>query len=277
MAKCCLTIAGSDSGGNAGVQADLRAFHAYGLHGCTVFTALTAQNPDRVSAILPVDAEFVAEQLDAVLDVYSIGALKTGMLGDVAAIETISTRFATHPEIYKVVDPVMVATSGSSLTGKKTVEALVSCLFPFATLITPNIPEAEKLLRQSGTRFVENGGNGEAYAIDLSKACHELYGKAVLIKGGHSVGETSVDVLCDERGELKRFELPRIQNPVSTHGTGCSLAAALAAEFCLGHSLYDAVGGAKRFVYDAIAMSYLVGENCGVLGFAPRRKGLING
>lgn len=277
MIKCCLTIAGSDSGGNAGVQADLRAFHAYGLHGCTVFTALTAQNPDCVNAILPVDAAFVAAQLDAVLGTYSIGALKTGMLGDVAAIEAIATRFAAHPEICKVIDPVMIATSGGKLAGEKSVDALISCLFPFATLITPNIPEAEVLMRKSRIKFADRRENGENYAIDLAKACYGQYGKAVLVKGGHSLADDAVDILCDGHGEISRFVLPRIPNPVSTHGTGCSLAAALAAELCLGSSLRDAVAGAKRFVHDAIASSYYVGANCGVLGFAPRKKGFCNG
>ena len=114
---CCLTIAGSDSGGNAGVQADLRAFHSYGLHGCTVFAALTAQNPFGVSAIHAVPADFVAAQLDAVLGVYSIAALKTGMLSDPDAIEAIADRLHAHPEISKVIDPVMIATSGARLIG----------------------------------------------------------------------------------------------------------------------------------------------------------------
>ena len=144
--KCCLTIAGSDSGGNAGVQADLRAFHYYGRHGCTVFAALTAQNPFGVSAIHAVPADFVAAQLDAVLGVYDIGAVKTGMLADPAAIEVIADRLAKHPEIAKVIDPVMVATSGVRLVSEETVEKIKGLLLPLATLITPNLPEAEVLL-----------------------------------------------------------------------------------------------------------------------------------
>ena len=142
---CCLTIAGSDSGGNAGVQADLRAFHAYGLHGCTVFAALTAQNPFAVSAIHPVPADFVAAQLDAVLGVYAIAALKTGMLADLAAIEIIADRLAAHPEVAKVIDPVMVATSGAKLIADDAVAAIKAHLLPLATVMTPNIPEAEAL------------------------------------------------------------------------------------------------------------------------------------
>ena len=140
---CCLTIAGSDSGGNAGVQADLRAFHAYGLHGCTAFAALTAQNPFGVSAIHAVPPDFVAAQLDAVLGVYNIRALKTGMLADAAAIEVVADRIARHSEIAKVVDPVMVATSGAKLISDDAVATLTARLLPCATLITPNLPEAE--------------------------------------------------------------------------------------------------------------------------------------
>ena len=137
ISPCCLTIAGSDSGGNAGVQADLRAFHAYGLHGCTVFAALTAQNPGGVSAIHAVPADFVAAQLDAVLGVYEIRALKTGMLADPAAIEVVADRLAAHPEIAKVIDPVMIATSGARLVSDDAVAVLTKRLLPLATLVTP--------------------------------------------------------------------------------------------------------------------------------------------
>ena len=142
---CCLTIAGSDSGGNAGVQADLRAFHAYGLHGCTVFAALTAQNPFAVSAIHDVPPDFVAAQLDAVLDVYDIRALKTGMLSSAAVIETVAARLERRPEIRKVIDPVMIATSGAKLIANEAMAALTNRLLPLATLMTPNLPEAELL------------------------------------------------------------------------------------------------------------------------------------
>ena len=145
ISPCCLTIAGSDSGGNAGVQADLRAFHAYGLHGCTVFAALTAQNPFGVSAIHAIPADFVAAQLDAVLGVYEIRALKTGMLSDPAAIEAIADRLAAHPEIAKVIDPVMIATSGARLVTEETMSVIKNRLLPLATMMTPNLPEAEAL------------------------------------------------------------------------------------------------------------------------------------
>ena len=266
---CCLTIAGSDSGGNAGVQADLRAFHAYGLHGCTVFAALTAQNPHGVSAIHPVPADFVAAQLDAVLGVYSIASLKTGMLADVASIEIIADRLAAHPEIAKVVDPVMVATSGAKLISDDAIGTLKAKLFPLAKVITPNIPEAEVL---SGMKLVCRADVREA-----AKRLSGAYGCAVLVKGGHAVGDLAAaeDTLFDG-AEFLAVAMPWIADPVSTHGTGCSLAAALAAELAVGHDLKTAVRGAKDYVHQAIAGSYYVGDDCGVLGFADRRLSIPN-
>ena len=253
-AACCLTVAGSDSGGNAGVQADLRVFHDYGLHGCTVFAALTAQNPSGVSAVHAVPPDFVAAQLDAVLGVYGIRALKTGMLGDAAVVEAVAGRLASWPDVAKVVDPVMIATSGAKLISDGAVEALRRRLMPLATIVTPNIPEAEALCGRS------------APPADLARELFETYGCAALVKGGHSPGADAVDVLC-EGGEVNEFSLPWVRDPVSTHGTGCSLAAALAAELALGRGLADAVAGAKRYVRAAIAGSRLVGPGCGVLGF----------
>ncbi|MBP5285264.1 MAG: bifunctional hydroxymethylpyrimidine kinase/phosphomethylpyrimidine kinase [Kiritimatiellae bacterium] len=257
---CCLTIAGSDSGGNAGVQADLRAFHSYGLHGCTVFAALTAQNPRGVFAVHPVPPGFVAAQLDAVLGVYEIKALKTGMIADAAVVETVAEKLAQWPDIAKVVDPVMVATSGAKLSGGEAVEALKSTLLPLATVATPNIPEAEVL---SGMRIENRDGVREA-----AKRMHGEFGCAVLVKGGHATGAAgeAEDTLFDGR-EFFSFRLPWIENPVSTHGTGCTLAAALAAELALGRTLAEAVVGAKKHVHKAIAASFPAGGDCGVLGF----------
>ena len=291
--KCCLTIAGSDSGGNAGVQADLRAFHAYGLHGCTVFTALTAQNPFGVSAIHSVPADFVAAQLDAVLGVYDIAALKTGMLADVKVIEVIAERLKAHPEIQKVIDPVMIATSGAKLVSDEAMAAAEELLFPQATLLTPNIPEAEALL--GGGRLGDAAGEDaprydtslhtaslrtvvrprprHLQAHELAQALHEKFGCAVLVKGGHATDEgEAVDVLVTREGgegapSPAAFPLPWVANPVSTHGTGCTLAASLAAELALGRDLEAAVRGAKATVHSAISRSYWVGDNCGVLGF----------
>ena len=241
---CALTIAGSDSGGNAGVQADLRAFHAYGLHGCTVFAALTAQNPFAVSAIHDVPPDFVSAQLDAVLGVYSIRALKTGMLS-------------------------MIATSGAKLIADEAMVALTERLLPLATLITPNLPEAE-LLAGGNLSSAARAADVDR-AEELARALRNKFGCAVLVKGGHGAGDAAVDVL-DDGIAVHHFAQPRLANPVSTHGTGCSLAAALAAELALGHDLPTAVAGAKAYVHEAIRTSYLVGENCGVLGFVPANK-----
>ena len=260
MKPCCLTIAGSDSGGNAGVQADLRAFHAYGLHGCTVFAALTAQNPRGVSAIHAVPPDFVAAQLDAVLGTYSIAALKTGMLADAAVIEVVAAKLAAYPKIAKVIDPVMVATSGARLIEDSAVETLKTKLLPLATLITPNVPEAEAL---SGMHIT-----CRAEVREAAKRLNGEFGCAVLVKGGHAVGDLgeAEDTLFDG-SEFRAFTMPWIENPVSTHGTGCTLAAALAAELALGRGLAEAVRGAKEYVHRAIAGSYYVGEGCGVLGW----------
>lgn len=270
---CALTIAGSDSGGNAGVQADLRAFHCYGLHGCTVFAALTAQNPKGVRAVMPVPPEFIAAQLDAVFEMYGVKALKTGMLGTAEAIEAVADRLRRRPRVKKVVDPVMVATSGARLLAEDAVEAMRRLLLPLATVITPNLPEAEVLLG----RRIEGAADVPAAAKELSR----MFGCAVLVKGGHAVergaarrgaGErAAVDVLFDGR-RTRAFSRPVVERPVSTHGTGCTLAAALAAELALGAPLAKAVDGAKNFVYESIRLSYYIGRHCGVLGM-PRKGG----
>ena len=246
------------------MQADLRVFHDYGLHGCTAFAALTAQNPKGVSAVHAVPPAFVVAQLDAVLGVYDIRTLKTGMLGDAAAIEAVAGRLAAHPEIAKVVDPVMIATSGAKLIADGAVDELKRSLLPLATVITPNLPEAE-LLAGGNLSSAARAADVDR-AEELARALRNKFGCAVLVKGGHGAGDAAVDVL-DDGIAVHRFAQPRLANPVSTHGTGCSLAAALAAELALGHDLPTAVAGAKAYVHEAIRTSYLVGENCGVLGF----------
>ena len=269
---CVLTVAGSDSGGNAGVQADLRAFHCYGLHGCTALAALTAQNPRGVRAVMPVPASFLAEQLDAVFEMYAVKALKTGMLATPEAIGVVADRLAAHPRVKKVVDPVMVATSGAKLVSDEAVEAMKARLLPLATLVTPNLPEAGVLLG----RPVLTVEDMHVAAKDLARR----FGCAVLVKGGHAVepgaarrgprADVATDVLWDGRRHHV-YTRPVVAHPVSTHGTGCSLAAALAAELARGATLADAVAGAKDFVYEAIRLSYRIGRTCGVLGM-PRGK-----
>ena len=252
-----LTIAGSDSGGNAGIQADLRAFRTFGVHGCTAITALTAQNPFEVRSVLVADAGFVGDQLDLLLGTYGIGALKTGMLATPEVIEVVANRLMFHDRIAKVFDPVMVATSGAKLLQDEAVEMLRERLLPLASLITPNLPEAAALL---GRAVATRGEQVEA-ARELS----DMFGCAVLVKGGHGVGDYAGDVLCDgARATL--LSSPRVADPLSTHGTGCSLSAAITASLACGRSLTDAVVEGKAYVYGAIRSGMQVGEAVAVLG-----------
>ena len=256
-----LTIAGSDSGGNAGIQADLRAFHMFGVHGCTVLAALTAQNPFGVRAILTPDADFVGLQIDAVLEAYAVGALKTGMLSSPEVIETVADRLLFHSRILKVFDPVMVATSGARLLQDDAVDMLKNKLLPLATLVTPNLPEAEVLTgRTLATR--------EEIA-DAALSLADMLGCAVLIKGGHGLGPVAEDVLFDGSTQY-RISAPRIDVPLSTHGTGCSLSAAITASLACGKSLLDAVVDGKAYVYEAIRTGVWVGEGAAVLGTPTR-------
>jgi len=252
-----LTIAGSDSGGNAGIQADLRAFHVFGVHGCTVLAALTAQNPFGVRSILTADAAFVGEQLDAVLEAYAVQALKTGMLSSPEVIEAVADRLLFHSRIVKVCDPVMVATSGAKLLQDDAVEMLKTRLLPLASLVTPNLPEAEALTGRTVATRDE--------AADAARALADTLGCSVLIKGGHGSGERAEDVLFDG-STLTRISTPRIDSPLSTHGTGCSLSAAIAASLACGRGLLEAVVEGKAYVFEAIRTAVYVGEQATVLG-----------
>lgn len=256
-----LTIAGSDSGGNAGIQADLRAFHVFGIHGCTVVAALTAQNPFGVRAILTADAEFVGMQLDAVLEAYDIRALKTGMLSSPGVIEALADRLLCQSRIVKVCDPVMVATSGAKLLQDDAIEMLKTRLLPLATLITPNLPETEVLTGKAVATRAEMS--------DAARSLADAFGCAVLVKGGHGTGVCAEDVLFDGVS-LYRFSTPRIDEPLSTHGTGCSLSAAITASLACGKTLSDAVAEGKAYVYEAIRTGVSVGEHAAVLGTPAR-------
>ncbi len=252
-----LTIAGSDCGGNAGIQADIRAFHTFGLHACTVITALTAQNPYGVRAVMIPEADFIGDQIDAVLEEYAISALKTGMLATADVIEVVSGRLATRTEIKKVVDPVMIATSGAKLLRDDAVEVLKQKLLPLATLITPNIPEAEVIL---GSVISSREAMASA-AIDL----YRNFGCAALVKGGHRSGGEAEDVLFDGNA-LTWYSTSVVSNPLSTHGTGCSLGAAIAASLACGRDIRTAVAEGKAYVYESIRSSVRVGPRATVLG-----------
>ncbi len=256
--SAALTIAGSDSGGNAGVQADLRAFHTFGVHGCTVFTALTAQNPFGVQDILLPDPGFVGCQIDAVLETYGVMALKTGMLAAPEIIEVVADRLAMNSRIPAVIDPVMVATSGARLLQEDAEAVLKTKLLPLAYLITPNLPEAEALADAPA-----------ADPAELARRLSDRYGCSVLVKGGHSEAHPAEDFFFDG-SDLYRISTPVIEDPLSTHGTGCSLSAAITASAACGHTMLDAVIDGKAYVYESIRTAVHVGEVCTVLGMPKR-------
>jgi hydroxymethylpyrimidine/phosphomethylpyrimidine kinase len=237
-----LTIAGSDSGGGAGIQADLNTFAALGVYGASVLTALTAQNTKGVFAVHEVPTEFIAAQMDAVFSDLAVGAVKIGMLGSAAAIAAVGAGLRRHRARNVVLDTVMTASAGGKLLHDDAVDAL-RALFAQARLVAPNLPEAAVLTGATQARDEE-----EMYA-----QAHKLLtlgAGAVLIKGGHSSGSESVDILVEGTSST-RFAGPRIQTR-NTHGTGCTLASAIAAGLAKSLSLADAVRQAKTYVTAAL-------------------------
>ena len=243
-----LTIAGSDSGGGAGIQADLKTFSALGAYGASVITALTAQNTRTVSAIHDVPPEFVTAQIDAVFEDIEFAAVKIGMLSRSAAIAAVAENLARYAAgLPLVLDPVMVATSGDRLLADDAVEALRRKLLPHAAVLTPNLPEAAVLLG-------EGVAGTEAAMLDQGRRLLALGPRAVLMKGGHGAGPTSVDLLVGPDDRILRLEGPRIATR-NTHGTGCTLSAALAAGLARGLALPDAAREAKAYLTAALAAS----------------------
>ena len=236
-----LTIAGSDPSGGAGIQADLRTFAAFGVHGASVVTALTAQDTRRVRAIAEVAPAFVAQQLDAVLDDLEVRAAKTGMLHRARVIDAVVARLRARPLPHLVVDPVMVATSGDPLLEPEGIAALRERLLPLATLVTPNLREAEVLTGRAVTTVAE--------MREAARALVALGARAALVKGGHLAGD-AVDVLYDGRG-FRELGAPRREGR-RLHGTGCVLSAAITASLARGNDLAEAVAEAKRHVTRAI-------------------------
>ncbi len=230
-----LTIAGSDPSGGAGIQGDLKTFFAHGVHGMAVLAALTAQNVRGVFGVHDVPPDFVVAQLKAALDDRPVSAIKTGMLSVPLTIDAVASVLERRPPAHLVVDPVMVATSGAPLLRDDAVRILVERIFPLASVITPNLPEAERLLGQP----VDD-------PMAAARALLQLGPKAVLLKGGHGTGDTVLDVLVGD-GVEQRWVEPRIDTD-QTHGTGCALAAGLAARLAHGDSLPDAVTAARAFV-----------------------------
>lgn len=244
MTAIAVTIAGSDSSGGAGIQADLKTFCALGVYGASVIAALTAQNTRGVSAIHDVPADFITAQIDAVFSDLAVNAVKIGMLSTPAAIEAVAAGLQRHGQTNIVLDPVMVAATGARLLVPAAVETLTRRLFPRARLITPNLLEAAALL---DCDVAANEAEMHAQAGRLL----DLGARAVLIKGGHASGAESVDLLVEPAG-VARFAARRIATD-NTHGSGCTLSAAIAAFLAKGAALADAVGAAKTFISEAIA------------------------
>ncbi|MCM2342336.1 MAG: bifunctional hydroxymethylpyrimidine kinase/phosphomethylpyrimidine kinase [Rhodoferax sp.] len=259
-----LSIAGSDSGGGAGVQADLKTFAALGCFGMTAITALTAQNTCGVRAIHPVPPDMLRAQIDAVLEDIGADAVKIGMLHSPEIVRTVAQAIDRHQLQRVVFDPVMVATSGAKLIDDPAIAVLVAELFPRAALITPNLDEAALLV-----------GRPLTSAQDMVQAAAELIARgarAVLLKGGHLAGDTVIDVLLEASGEPLWLQAPRITT-ANTHGTGCTLSSAIAAHLALGATLTQAVQQAREFVRQALqaGASVKTGQCDGPLnhGFAP--------
>ena len=240
MTQSALTIAGSDSGGGAGIQADLKAFSALGTYGASVITAITAQNTRTVTAVEAVSPAMILAQLRAVLDDIDIGAIKIGMVGGPEAIGALAPAL---PDLPLVLDPVMIAKSGAALLPDRAVAALVGQLLPRATLLTPNLPEAARLLNAPVAQ-------GEAEMLEQAHALRALGPRWVLMKGGHAEGPVCTDLLVGDR--VLRLTAPRIDTR-NTHGTGCSLSAGIAAGLAQGMDMEGAVTRAHRWLQGAIA------------------------
>jgi hydroxymethylpyrimidine/phosphomethylpyrimidine kinase len=244
-----LTIAGSDSGAGAGIQADLKTFAAHGVYGTSAITAITAQNTIGVRAVLAVNPKLVGAQIDAIIADIGAHAVKTGMLANAAIIDLVAKKIRQHRLKNIVVDPVMVATSGDLLIEKSAVAALRSKLIPLASVVTPNIPEAEVLtgMKLRSAEEIE----------EAAKQILKMGAKTVIIKGGHLKGP-AIDLFYDGKN-FTALRAPRVRTN-NTHGTGCTLSAAIAANLAKGQNIVAAVTNAKRYITDALRHSYRIGS-----------------
>jgi hydroxymethylpyrimidine/phosphomethylpyrimidine kinase len=247
-----LTIAGSDSGGGAGIQADLKTFAAHGAYGMSAITALTAQNTVGVRAVHEVPPETVAAQIDAVFEDIGVDAVKIGMLASAPIVRAVADRLRFWKPAIVVLDPVMVAKSGDTLLRDDAVEAVLGEVVPLCTLVTPNLPELERMTGRSAGTEEER----RAAAEELSKR-----GPAVLAKGGHAEGSGVVDLLVSD-GEVHRFQHRRLATS-STHGTGCTLSSAIAARLGRGEDLPEAVRGAIEYLHRSMEAAYPLGGGHG--------------
>ncbi len=248
-----LSIAGSDPSGGAGVQADLETFSALGCYGMAVIAGLTAQNTQGVRSVVDVPARFLKDQIDAVFEDITVASVKIGMLGSAENVAVVAECLERWKPAHIVLDPVMVATSGDVLISSEALEALKAQLVPLASVITPNIPEAEKLSRKA--------------VIDMEVAARgllDLGARAVLLKGGHLKGDVMRDVLAVRGGGVEVYEAARVDTE-NTHGTGCTLSSAVAARLALGDDLEDACGAAKVYLTEALKRAHIlnVGRGCG--------------
>ena len=257
--KTALTIAGSDSSGGAGIQADIKTMLANGVYAMSAITAMTAQNTMGVRAIQESTPDFLKEQLDAVFEDIFPDAVKIGMVSSEDLITVIADRLRHYKARNIVLDPVMVATSGSSLMKSEAVGTMIQELFPLAAVITPNIPEAQVL---SGMPIADNMG-----MINAARKIYDSYGCAVLLKGGHSVSDAN-DLLFED-DKITWFEGQRIDNP-NTHGTGCTLSSAIASNLAKGFDLDTSVERAKKYISGALAAMLDLGKGSGPMdhGFA---------
>lgn len=241
-----LTIAGSDCSSGAGIQADLKTFQHFQVHGLTAVTCVVSETANIVRAVHPVPVDVVADQIQLLLDAFPVAAAKTGMLFSAAHVRSVAGIWKSRPDVHLVVDPVMIASTGDSLLEPDAIRAYCELLLPLARVITPNLPEAEALL---GERITDPGSL-ELAARKLSRR----FGTAVLLKGGHLDGPECLDLLVDG-GEVFRFSGSRIPANGS-HGTGCTLSAAITAALALGESLPEALGHAKSYLQKTLLQSY---------------------
>ncbi|HEY5561485.1 MAG TPA: bifunctional hydroxymethylpyrimidine kinase/phosphomethylpyrimidine kinase [Clostridiaceae bacterium] len=256
--KKVLTIAGSDSCGGAGIQADLKSFSANGVYGMSVITAVTAQNTQGVFAVQDITPDIIGAQIDAIFQDISVDAVKIGMVSQISSIEIISEKLKEYKPKNLVLDPVMISKSGYSLLQPEAKRALIEKLLPLADVLTPNIPEAEAILREVFKKEVKIENVDQM--IKASKEIHKLGPKYVLIKGGHLEGK-AIDILFDGI-KATYIESERIDTK-NTHGTGCTLSSAIAANLALGYSTVESVQKAKEYITMAIEHSLDIGKGVG--------------
>ena len=251
-----MTIAGSDSGGGAGIQADLKTFAAFGVYGTSAITAITAQNTVGVTAMQEIGLDIISAQIDAIMSDIGVDVVKTGLLSSASIVHLVAVKARERDFPALVVDPVMIAATGARLLKMDAVKMICDELIPLATVVTPNIPEAEAL---TGLEITDRAGMEQA-----AKAIHAMGAANVVVKGGHMEHEDSSDDLLFDGSEMKIFPGKRIQT-TSNHGTGCTFASAVASGLAHGRSVERSVGDAKEYVTKSIAQAFPVGQGHGPL------------